>query len=256
MDDLKLYGKTKSDIESLISTVRLFGDDISMRFGLQKCASIVLKRGKRVEDEGIQLVDDKVIEDVGIENYKYLGVLEADTIKMELMKEKIMKEYRRRVKKVLGSKLNGGNTIKVINAWAISVVRYSGGIMDWTVDELKEADRKTRKLLTLNGALHPRSNTDRLYLPRAEGGRGLISFEEKHGLSDYLKERAQEPVRGCLQHLVIEQTASEYKAQQKKKKEEEWRKKALQGQFITRIEASEDTWGWLRRGKLKKKQKE
>ena len=94
MDDLKLYGKTKSDIESLISTVKFFSDDISMRFGLQKCASIVLKRGKRVEDEGIQLVDDKVIEDVGIENYKYLGVLEADIIKMELMKEKIMKEYR------------------------------------------------------------------------------------------------------------------------------------------------------------------
>ena len=170
-----------------------------------------------------------MIEDVGIENYKYLGVLEADTIKMELMKEKIMKEYRRRVKKVLGSKLNGGNTIKAINAWAISVVRYSGGIVDWTVDELKEADRKTRNLLTLNGALHPRSNTDMLYLPRAEGGRGLISFEEcirqeEHGLSDYLKERAHEPVRGCLQHLVIEQTASEYKAQQKKK--EEWRKKS------------------------------
>ena len=63
--------------------------------------------------------------------------------------------------------------------------------------------------------------------------------------------KAQEPVRGCLQHLVTEQTASEYKAQQKKKKEE-WRKKALHGQFITRIEASGDTWGWLRRGKLKK----
>ena len=55
---------------------------------------------------------------------------------------------------------------------------------------------------------------------------GLISIQEcirqeEHGLSDYLKVRAQEPVRGCLQHLVIEQTASEYKAQQKKK-EEEW----------------------------------
>ena len=75
--------------------------------------------------------------------------------------------------------------------------------MDWTVDELKEADRKTRKLLTMNGALHPRSNTDRLYLPRAEGGRGLISIEEcirqeEHGLSDCLKVRAQEPVRWCL----------------------------------------------------------
>ena len=227
-----------------------------MRFGLQKYASIVLKRRKRVEDEGIHLAEDKIIEDVGTENYKYLGVLVADMIKTELMKEKVMKEYRRRVKKVLGSKLNGGNAIKAINAWAVPVVRYSGGVVDWTVNELKEADRKTRKLLTLNGALHPRSNTDRLYLPRTEGGRGLISIEEcvrqeEHGLSDYIRNRAQEPVRCCLQHLVLEQTTSEYQARWKEK-EEEWRKKALHGQFVTRIEASEDTWGWLKTGELKK----
>ena len=133
-----------------------------------------------MEDEGIQLVDDKVIEDLGIENYKYLGVLEADTIKTELMKEKIMKEYRRRVKKVLGSKLSGGNTIKAINAWAISVVRYSGGIVDWTVDELKEADKKTRKLLTLNGALHPRSNTRQALSPTSRRWQGFDLFRGMH----------------------------------------------------------------------------
>ena len=64
-----------------------------MRFRLHKCALIVLKRSKKLEDEGIQLVDDKVTADLGNENYKYLGVREADTVKMELMKEKIM-EYR------------------------------------------------------------------------------------------------------------------------------------------------------------------
>ena len=137
-------------------------------------------------------------------------MLEANTIKMGLMKEKIMKEYWQRVKKVLGSKLNGGNTIKAINAWAISVVRYSGRIVDWTVDELKEADRKTRKLLTLNGALHPRSNTNRLYLPRAEGGRGLISIREcirqdEHGLSDDLisiRECIRQDEHGLSDYLI------------------------------------------------------
>ena len=228
-----------------------------MRFGLQKCASIVLKRSKRVEDEGIELAENKMTEDLGIENYKYLGVLEANMIKMELMKEKIMKEYRGRVKKVLGWKLNGGNTIKAINTWTVSVVRYSGGVVDWAVDDLKEADRTTRKLLTLNGALHPRYKTDRLYLPRAEGGRGLVLIkecirQEEHGLSDYLRVTAQEPFRGCLQHLVSEQTASEYRLRRKKEKQEEWRQKAPNGHFITRIEVSEDTWGWLRKGKLKK----
>ena len=28
------------------------------------------------------------------------------------------------------------------------------------------------------GELHPKSNVDRLYIPRKEGGRGLISIED------------------------------------------------------------------------------
>ena len=50
--------------------------------------------------------------------------------------------------------------------------------MSWTKRELAELDRKTRKLLIIHGALHPRSNVSRLYLPRREGGRGLISTED------------------------------------------------------------------------------
>ena len=43
--------------------------------------------------------------------------------------------------------------------------------------ELQAIDRKTRKLFTIYGALHPKSDVDRLYIPRKEGGRGLISIE-------------------------------------------------------------------------------
>ena len=32
--------------------------------------------------------------------------------------------------------------------------------------------------MTMNGSLHPRSDTDRLYIPRKEGGRGLLSIED------------------------------------------------------------------------------
>ena len=46
MDDLKLYGKTENDITSLINTVRIYSNDIGMEFGLDKCATIILKRGK------------------------------------------------------------------------------------------------------------------------------------------------------------------------------------------------------------------
>ena len=39
-------------------------------------------------------------------------------------------------------------------------------------------DRKTRKLFTIYGALHPKSDGGRLYIPRKEGGRGLILIED------------------------------------------------------------------------------
>ena len=46
MDDLKVYGKDKAEIESLVSTVQLISQDIGMEFGIKKCGVVVLKRGK------------------------------------------------------------------------------------------------------------------------------------------------------------------------------------------------------------------
>ena len=94
------------------------------------------------------------------------------------MKVKITSEYIRRVKKLCRSKLNGGNLIGGINTWAVGVVRYRAGVVDWTLDEMTSMDWRTRKILAMNGCLHTRSKVARLYLPRKEGGRGLIGIEE------------------------------------------------------------------------------
>ena len=53
-------------------------------------------------------------------------------------------KYLRRVRKVAQSKLNGGNLVRAINTWAVSLVRYSGGIVDWKKQELQDVDRRTR----------------------------------------------------------------------------------------------------------------
>ena len=62
--------------------------------------------------------------------------------------------------------------ISGINAWAVGVIRYSAGVLDWTIQDLRRMDVKTRKILAMNGARHPRANVDRIYLKRNEGGRG------------------------------------------------------------------------------------
>ena len=56
------------------------------------------------------------------------------------------------------------------------VFRYGPGILQWKSGELKYVDRKSRKIMTMYGALHMNSDVDRLCLKR-KGGRGLTSVE-------------------------------------------------------------------------------
>ena len=57
MDDLKVYGKDKTEIEILVSTVQLISQDIGMEFLMKKCSVVVLKRGKLCKSEGIKLIN-------------------------------------------------------------------------------------------------------------------------------------------------------------------------------------------------------
>ena len=63
------------------------------------------------------------------DRYKYLGVLEADDVKQESLKERLSKEYVRRVKKVIRSNFKGGNMVNAVNSLAVSLLCYSGGVV-------------------------------------------------------------------------------------------------------------------------------
>ena len=157
MDDIKLFAKNEKELETLIHTLRIYSQDIGMEFGIEKCAMLVMKSGKRHMTDGIEQPNQDKIRTLG-ENgtYEYLGILEADTIKQVEMKDKIQKEYLRRTRKLLETKLSSRNLIKGINTWAVSLVRYSGPFLKWTKDELKQMYQRTRKLMTMYKVLHPR----------------------------------------------------------------------------------------------------
>ena len=75
-------------------------------------------------------------------------------------------------------------------------MRYSAAIVDWTKEDLRQFDRKTKKLLTMHGGLHPKSDVDRLYLPRKLGGRGICSIEgcveeERRSIAVYLSQNQE-----------------------------------------------------------------
>lgn len=102
-----------------------------------------------------------------------------------------------RVKKLLKSKLNEGSLMDGLYAWDVGVVHYSTGILDWTKEECLNTDRKPKKIMTMNGCMHTSYNVARLYLPRREGGRGLIEIKEceereKKKLHQYIQAQSKE----------------------------------------------------------------
>ena len=100
------------------------------------------------------------------------------------------------------------------------MVRYSAGVLDWTKDDLRQKDPKTRKMLTLCGAFHKRGSFGRLYLKRKEGGRGLITVEdcvrqEEAGLSTCVRGSGEWMLKVVADMDVVSETvtAQKYKDQ-------------------------------------------
>ena len=167
MDDDKLFAKSEKELETLIHSMRIYSQDIRMEFDIEKCAIMIMKIGKRHLTGGMEIPSqDKIRTLGGKETNKYLGILEADTIKQVEMKEKIKNKYLKRTRKLLETKLSRRNLMKGINTWALPLVRYSGPFLKWTREELKQMNQKTRKLMTMHKVLHPRDDVDRLYVPK------------------------------------------------------------------------------------------
>ena len=109
-----------------------------------------MEKGKIVKSVGIELPDGKVMKSLQEgESYNYLGILEADKFLEAKMKLNVSKEYIRRIRKVLKSKLKGGNLVHGVNTWAVSLLRYSTAFVSWRKSELQAIDRKASNLFTI-----------------------------------------------------------------------------------------------------------
>ena len=80
IDDFKMYGANRDQLDSLVLTVRISPENIQMSSGLDKCAVSKIKRGRKVSNTGIKFQDDQHIGEVRIGEYKYLGILQLDQI--------------------------------------------------------------------------------------------------------------------------------------------------------------------------------
>ena len=157
------------------------------------------------------------------------------------------------------SKLNCGNLVREVNTWAVSPLRYSASFVSWRKSELQAIDRKTRKLSTIYGALHPKSDRDRLYIPRKEGG-GLIFIEDCvelaiRGFEGYVHASEERLIQAASGDKIDSlEAASALKRSKKEKRLEDWKKKVLHGQYMrqTKEVRSDQCRAWLQNGDLKR----
>ena len=83
-----------------------------------------------------------------------------------------------------------------------------------------------------------RSCIDRLYIPRSDRGRGLVSAEhcveeEKCNLSKYSTRSKEALVKTAADELNLKKsTVSVSKKEKKKNRLKEWKQKVLHGQFV------------------------
>ena len=158
------------------------------------------------------------------------------------------------------SKLNGGNLVEGVNTWAVSLFRYSAALIRRRKCKLQTKDKKTRKLFTIYGGLHPKSNFDKFYIPGKDEGRGLIVIEDcveltVRDLEVYVhgsEERLIQAARGDMVDGL--EAASVLKKANEEKRLQDCEEKALHGQYLrqTKEVRSEQSWVWLQNRDLKK----
>ena len=114
-------------------------------------------------------------------------------------------------------------------------------------------DQRTRKVITIHKALHPRDDVDRLYVSRKEGRRGLASIEDSVDASiQRLEDCIEKHERGLISAIRndMDNTIDDRMTTTRKQK---WRKK-LYGRFKGLINniSHQKAWTWLRKGNLKR----
>ena len=206
MDDLKLYANNQITLEQQLKLVHSFSSNIGMDFGLDKCAKLVIKKGKTVHTEGIQLNESTIINDIiEGESYKYLGIEEVSTIEHAKMRSRAANNYFKTIKIILKTYLSPKNKILAINQLATPALQYSFGIVEWPQRDINKIDTEVRKLLIRGKLFYKDQSHDRLYLPRARGGMGLVEVDSSHkasvvSLAQYIQSSTDPYLRLVREH--------------------------------------------------------
>ena len=112
----------------------------------------------------------------------------------------------------------------------------------------------------MHRGLYPRYSVDRLYITRAQGGRGLLSVKdcvelESLNLFDYAANNNERLLKAANEELQLRtKTDGKNKEGQENERQAASKKKTFYGQFLRETEGKQDQrrWQWQKAGDLKR----
>ena len=123
VDDLKLYAQNIEKMIKILEIVTTFSHDVGMSFAISKCTYQFIERGKqKLQNQPLE-VNSLIIQEIEEgDQYKYLGMDESVGIIGPLNKQRVVKEYKMRVKKIWNLELNATNKAIAHNAFAVPII--------------------------------------------------------------------------------------------------------------------------------------
>lgn len=267
MDDLKVYANTKTNLSHLLKIVEIFSSDIQMQLGIDKCRTQNVSKGKLIVSENYTTETGEHIAAIKVdEYYKYLGILQNVKIDHTAQKKVLTAEFKSRLSNICRTLLNSRNITKAINTYAIPLLTYSFGIINWSDTDLKALDIVVRTTLTQHRYHHPNAAIERVHIPRRKGGRGIINIQILHSKqvanlkAYFLKQATRIPLYQQIaqadDHLTPLNLKSDIIINIKtiEQLESAWRTKIVHGRYPNEIEQEninlEHTHNWLKIGYL------
>ena len=175
MDDLKVYSKSRSEIEQALRVVERVSGAVWMKMGLSKCTVAEFYGAKTISAEDYEVpsaggVIQALQED---QLYKYLGIRQRLRPDPTLIKDCLKRTFTARLLKIWKSNLSAKNKAQATNSWAVSIFRYFFRVLLWTQAELKRLDYVVRRHMRYSKSHQACAAPERVNLPQKCGGRGI-----------------------------------------------------------------------------------
>lgn len=141
MHEFKLCAKDCSQTDTLAETLNIYCTDVSIDFGISNSSVLTMKWGNIVARTGIGLPTGETVTDLEEMDTNTL-IFWSWMTSLETDKLLITETYTKMLQLLMKLKLNAGNPITAVKRWAVSVVKYSRGVFDWTTEKLQILGRE------------------------------------------------------------------------------------------------------------------